>query len=165
MEKYENIELLPALDRPLDVRELFSEYTKMLTDNDPAVREYLGIQNYDAELQHLEIKYGPPDGRLYLAYFGGRLAGCAGLRKISSESCEMKRFFVRPEFRGRRIGSCLAEKLISDAAQIGYKHMLLDTLPFLTSALHIYKRMGFYEIPCYNNSPMTNAIYMKLDLG
>ena len=82
------------------VNTLFSEYTQMLVDNDPAFGEYLAIQNYEEELKHLREKYGMPEGRLYLAYCGGQLAGCIGLGKIDDVRCEMKRLYVRPEFRG-----------------------------------------------------------------
>ena len=70
--KTEGIRIQPAYDRPEDVRALFSEYTEMLAKGDPAIREYLAIQNYEKELEHLEEKYGPPEGRLYLAYVGDR---------------------------------------------------------------------------------------------
>lgn len=118
----------------------------------------------DAELKHLEQKYGLPHGRLYLAYCDDALAGCIGLRKIDEENCEMKRLYVRPEFRGQHIGNILVQKIIEDAKEIGYSHMLLDTLPFLESAIHMYKTFGFYEIESYNNSPMETSIYMKADL-
>lgn len=52
----------------------------------------------------------------------------------------------------------------ADAKEIGYSYMLLDTLPFLEKAIHIYKQFGFYTIDCYNNSPMSTSIYMRLDL-
>ena len=105
-----------------------------------------------------------PFGRLYIAYCDDQLAGCIGLRKIDDENCEMKRLYVRPEFRGKQIGNQLVKKIIDDAKEIGYAHMLLDTLPFLQSAIHMYKQHGFYEIPSYNDSPMTTSIYMRLDL-
>ena len=136
----------------------------MLVDNDPAFGEYLAIQNYEEELKHLREKYGMPEGRLYLAYCGGQLAGCIGLRKIDDVRCEMKRLYVRPEFRGKCIGSMLIQKIIEDAKEIGYQHMLLDTLPFLESAVHMYKKWGFYEIESYNDSPMETSVYMRLDL-
>ena len=126
-------------------------------------KEYLEIQNYSEEMEHLENKYGLPDGRLYLVYCDEELAGCIGLRKIDSQNCEMKRLYVRPQFRGRKIGNLLVEKIIDDAKKIGYSHMLLDTLPFLRSAIHMYKKYGFYEISSYNDSPMDTSIYMKLD--
>lgn len=92
------------------------------------------------------------------------MAGCIGLRKIDDQTCEMKRLYIRPEFRGKKLGNVLVEKIIADAREIGYSYMLLDTLPFLQSAIHIYKKFGFYEIESYNDSPMAASIYMKLDL-
>ena len=160
----ENIELKLAYNNQKEVGELFAEYTQILIDADPNFKKYLAIQNYDDELKHLEKKYGLPDGRLYIAYYNNKLAGCIGLRKIDDKNCEMKRLYVRPEFRGCHIGNYLVGKIIDDAKEIGYKYILLDTLPFLKGALHIYKKFGFYEIPSYNDSPMDTSIYMKLDL-
>lgn len=159
-----SVKILSAYHSVREIGELFSEYTDMLIAGDSSFKKYLEIQNYDEELRHLEVKYGLPYGRLYLAYCGGKLAGCIGLRKIDDENCEMKRLYVRPQFRGQQVGRQLVEKILGDAREIGYSHMLLDTLPFLQSAVKMYKAYGFYEIPCYNNSPMDSSIYMKLDL-
>ena len=76
----------------------------------------------------------------------------------------MKRLYVIPKFRNKGIAKTLVEKIVSDAKKIGYSSMLLDTLPFLQTAIKMYKKMGFYEIECYNNSPMEDSIYLKLDL-
>lgn len=159
-----NIEIIPAYGYPQEVGVLFSEYTKMLIDGDSSFRDYLAVQHYDEELAHLEMKYGLPWGRLYLARCGEEWAGCIGLRKIDRQNCEMKRLYVRPRFRGQRIGKILVERIIADGREIGYDHMLLDTLPFLERAVHLYETYGFYEIESYNDSPMEKAIYMKLDL-
>lgn len=158
------LEIMPAFAYPGEVRALFSAYTDMLIENDHSFAKYLALQNYDGEIAHLEGKYGLPWGRLYLARWDGQTAGCIGLRRLDGENCEMKRLYVRPEFRGRQIGDALVRRIIADAKEIGYSHMLLDTLPFLESALRMYRRFGFYQIPCYNNSPMESSIYMKLDL-
>lgn len=159
-----SIKIIPAYENTQEVATLFSEYTDMLVAGDPSFRRYLDIQHYDEELKHLEAKYGTPSGRLYLAYCEEELAGCIGLRKIDEENCEMKRLYVRPEFRGKRIGDQLVRKIIEDAREIGYSHMLLDTLPFLKSAICMYRKYDFYEIESYNDSPMSTSIYMKLDL-
>ncbi len=159
-----NIKIIPAYDRPQEVGILFSEYTNMLIEGDSSFEKYLEIQHYDEEIKHLESKYGVPYGRLYLAYCNEELAGCIGLRKIDEQNCEMKRLYVRPQFRGRKIGNQLIKKIITDAKEIGYTHMLLDTLPFLKSAINIYMNFGFYRIESYNDSPMSTSIYMKLDL-
>lgn len=156
--------IIPAYNFLKEISILFSEYTQMLIEGDSSFQKYLEIQNYEEELEHLDVKYGMPDGRLYIAFYGGELAGCIGLRKIDEWNCEMKRLYVRPAFRGKNIGSKLIQQIITDAKEAGYSHMLLDTLPFLKSAVHMYKAYGFYEISSYNDSPMDTSIYMKLDL-
>ena len=95
------LKIIPAYDFPKEIGILFSEYTEMLIAGDPSFQEYLAIQNYDEELEHLDIKYGLPGGRLYIAFYDGKLAGCIGLRKIDERNCEMKRLYVRPAFRGK----------------------------------------------------------------
>ena len=147
-----------------EIRELFTEYTDMLVENDSTFKAYLDIQNYDDEIEHLEHKYGLPEGRLYLLRRDGKSAGCIALRKLDNERCEMKRLYVRPEYRGEKLGELLVRKIIGDAREIGYKHMMLDTLPFLESAIRMYKKLGFYETDCYNDSPMDTTIFMRLDL-
>ncbi len=159
-----NTEIVLAYAHEQEIGALFSEYTDMLIANDSSFEKYLAIQHYDEEITHLEEKYGMPFGRLYLAYCNGQAAGCIGLKKIDEENCEMKRLYVRPRFRGENIGRLLVQKIIMDAKEIGYSHMLLDTLPFLDKAIHMYERFGFVTTDCYNNSPMSTSIYMKLDL-
>lgn len=158
------LKLISAYGHVQEVGQLFTEYTEMLIAEDLSFKEYLDIQNYDEELDHLDEKYGQPFGRLYLAYYDEELAGCIGLKKIDENNCEMKRLYVRSGFRGKHIGSRLIEQIIEDAKRIGYSHMWLDTLPFLESAIHLYREYGFYETDSYNDSPMSTSIYMKLDL-
>ena len=156
--------IIPAFDAPEDVRELFEEYTNVLIEGDPAFRDYLSIQNYDREILHLEEKYGPPRGRLYLARWGGETAGCIALRPLDESRCEMKRLYVRPAFRNRGIARKLVDTVLADARSIGYHEMLLDTLPFLTEAIAMYEGLGFVRTECYNDSPLDTTIYMKLTL-
>ncbi len=159
-----SIEIVEAYTYKDEIKVLFDEYTKMLIDGESEFKNYLELQNYDHETENLEKKYGPPYGRLYLALFDGSIAGCIALRKLDDKNCELKRLYVKPEFRGNNIGSLLIENIIEDAKKIGYKHILLDTLPFLGTAINMYKKYGFYEIESYNNNPMDNLIYLKYDL-
>lgn len=147
-----------------EVKSLFTEYTDFLVNGDKEFKKYLEIQKYDHEVENLEEKYGLPQGRLYVAYSENKVVGCIALRPLNDRQCEMKRLYVRPEFRNNGIAKMLVEKVVSDAKGIGYSEMLLDTLPFLQVAIEMYKKMGFYEIDCYNDSPLDNTIYMKLDL-
>ena len=147
-----------------EVKELFKEYTDLIIQEDETFSKYLQMQDFEHEVNHLEEKYGKPDGRIYVAYYDGELAGCIGLKKIDKNQGEMKRLYVRQKFRGKHIGLLLAKKIVEDAKKIGYKAILLDTLPSLESAIKMYKKMGFYEISQYNDSPLKDAIYLKLDL-
>lgn len=158
------MEIVLAYSYSNEIRELFLEYTNMLVENDPNFAQYLDLQNYNEEFEHLNDKYGLPDGRLYVAKIDNKIAGCIGLKKIDLENCEMKRLYVKPEFRGKKIAQLLIDTIICDARKIGYRNMLLDTLPFLDGAISLYIKFGFYEIESYNNSPMDTSIYMKLDL-
>lgn len=111
------LSLVPAYEFPREVAALFTEYTDTLIAGDPEFRKYLDKQNYEQEVKHLEVKYGQPYGRLYLAHWDGNIAGCIGLRKIDQHNCEMKRLYVRPEFQGKGIGRALAQKVIADARE------------------------------------------------
>ncbi len=156
--------IISGFDRPDDIRALFSEYTQMLVDGDALFAEYLKIQKYDDELEHLEKKYAPPGGRLFIALDGETAAGCVALRQIDARECEMKRLYVRPEYRGTGLGGRLARLIIDEAGKALYERMLLDTLPFLDTAIGMYRRLGFVEIPRYNDSPLDTTIFLGLDL-
>lgn len=156
--------LISAFGHEAEIAALFGAYTEMLIAGEPAFRDYLAQQNYDAELAHLEEKYGAPDGRLYLAYCGEEAAGCIGLRRLNETDCEMKRLYVKPQFRGEKIGAVLVQRIIADAREIGYRRMRLDTFPFLESAVRLYRAHGFYEIERYNDSEIDTLLYLQLDL-
>ena len=158
------LELIPAYGHQDEIVTLFTEYTNMLMEADPTVRQYLILQHYEKELEHPESKYGMPEGRLYLAYWDGQLAGCIGLRKLDEKRGELKRLYVRPDFRGHRIGEQMIRRILADAREIGYRHVLLDTLPFLRSAIYLYRKIGFREIGCYNDSPVEATIFLQYDL-
>ncbi len=159
-----NIRIVYGYDYKDEIKSLFTEYTQYLVENDSKFKEYLEIQKYDNEIDNLEDKYGMPWGRLYIAFYENQVAGCIALRKLNETECEMKRLYVKPEFRNKGIAKMLVEKVVSDSKEIGYSSMLLDTLPFLQTAIKMYRKMGFYEIGCYNDSPLDSTIYMKLDL-
>ena len=142
-------------------RALFIEYS-----------EWLGLdlcfQNFEKELAELPGAYAPPEGRLFLAVSDEGTAGCISLRKIGGDddsTCEMKRLYVRPEFRGRGIGRMMAAKLIEEARLIGYRRMRLDTLPAqMNDAIKMYRAFGFREIEPYYHNPVKGALFMELIL-
>lgn len=156
--------LLDGCRHPDEVGLLFEAYTRDLLRQAPDFAGYLAQQDYSHELSHLEEKYGRPHGRLYLLRCDGAPAGTVALRRIDESCCELKRLYVHPDFRGHGYARRLAETVLTDAAAIGYRQVLLDTFPFLTGAIALYRDLGFREIPSYNGSPMPELIYMALEL-
>jgi ribosomal protein S18 acetylase RimI-like enzyme len=140
-----------------NIRKLFIEYSSSLDFE-------LDFQKFEEECDSLPGKYSPPEGRLYLAIQNNKDAGCVAIRKITEDICEMKRLFVRPEFRGLNIGKALVEVIVNEAKKIGYKYMRLDTVASMHAARKIYEKMGFKEIPAYCFNPVKGAVYMELDL-
>ena len=153
-----NIIQLSTPDQIEQSRELFKEYEDSLGIK-------LCFQNFEKELAELPGDYAPPQGRLLLAMDDDRVAGCIALRKIGDGICEMKRLFVRAEFRGRGLGRKLVEAIISEARKIGYERMRLDTLPGkMDEAIALYRSLGFTEIKPYYQNPVPGAKFMELEL-
>jgi putative acetyltransferase len=140
------------------VRELFLEYANSLNFS-------LCFQGFDKELAELPGEYAPPEGRLLLALSDGAVAGCGALHKLAPQVCEMKRLYLRPTHRGKGLGRVLCERILSEARQMGYRHLRLDTVePSMMDAVAMYRRMGFREIAPYRSNPMAGTKYMELDL-
>ena len=140
-------------------RELFEEYAAWLGID-------LCFQNFEKELAELPGQYVPPSGRLFLAIDGDRVAGCVALRALGDNVCEMKRLYVRPDYRGQRLGRQLTDAVITAAREIGYKRMRLDTLPGkMDRAIAMYRSLGFREIESYYNNPVAGVTFMELLLG
>jgi putative acetyltransferase len=138
---------------------LFREYAASL----PFSIEY---QGFEAELAALPGKYAPPSGRLLLAMDGANAAGCVALREIGTEQwgriCEMKRLYVRPAYRGRGLGRCLAERVVDEARELGYAGMRLDTSGDMGAAIHVYRALGFRPIDRYNDDPLEDTLFFEL---
>ena len=152
-----SLEIRLAYDGIEQVKELFIEYSTTLNTD-------LAYQDFSNEFDNLPDKYSLPKGRLYIAIYNSELAGCIALRPHENNCCEMKRLYVRPKFRGLNIGIALVDKVINDAIYMRYDKMLLDSLPSMSSAIALYKKMGFYEIEPYCHSPIKGTIFLEKDL-
>lgn len=126
----------------------------------------LSYQDFEHELASLPGAYAPPRGRLLLARVAGEeAAGCVALRPLAPGICEMKRLWVEPGWGGHGVGRVLAEAIIAAARDVGYARMRLDTLPSrMPAAQHLYRSLGFAEIPAYYDSPMDGVVMLELQL-
>lgn len=138
-------------------RLMFREYADLLGVD-------LCFQGFQAELDALPGKYAPPGGTLLIAVHDGAPAGCVAVRDLEDRVCEMKRLFVRPEFRGFGLGRQLASAAITSSRELGYSIMRLDTLDRLTEAMRLYERLGFRRIPAYYENPLPGVVYWELHI-
>jgi GNAT superfamily N-acetyltransferase len=113
------------------------------------VDAYFESAAWEDELAHLDQKYAAPDGALLLALQRGVPAGCIAMQRLGSDTCEMKRLFVRPEFHGLGIGRQLVQSLLDLAAERGFTTMRLDTGLLQREAQQLYLSFGFHVIPPY----------------
>jgi ribosomal protein S18 acetylase RimI-like enzyme len=148
-----------SLEQHLEhARLLFREYQEWLKVD-------LCFQGFEQEMASLPGRYAPPQGRLLLAYSAsGDVAGCVGLRPLDRERGEIKRLWVRDAYKGLGLGRTLLEAAIQEARAIGYHHVLLDTLPKMEAALHLYESMGFRETWPYTHNPEPGVMFLSKEL-
>ncbi|MCP4261507.1 MAG: GNAT family N-acetyltransferase [Planctomycetes bacterium] len=138
-------------------KKLFVEYADSLGF-------HLRFQNFEEELANLPGDYVSPSGCLLLAVYKEQPVGCVALRKRSDGICEMKRLYVREQFRGLGIGRALVEAVIEEARKIGYNYMRLDTVPSMEAASALYVSVGFKKSSAYRYNPIEDAVFMELKL-
>jgi ribosomal protein S18 acetylase RimI-like enzyme len=139
-------------------RALFEEYARTLG------ADILCFQGFDQELEQLASMYGPPRGRLLIAWRESQPVGCVALRAIEPGICEMKRLYVRREARGIGLGKELAAAIVERARTDGYRSMVLDTLRSMVEARVIYRSLGFVQREPYYANPQQGVTFMELRL-
>lgn len=136
------------------VRELLREYEASLGVS-------LDFQGFDDEVAELPGAYAPPHGALLIASDD---AGCVALRRIDEQTCELKRLYVRPAWRGLGLGRQLTLAALDRARELGYRQVRLDTLPGMERAQALYDELGFREIAAYRRNPVPGARFLELEL-
>lgn len=137
-------------------RKLISEYQAFLGVD-------LCFQNFDKELANPLEKY-TPRGIVLLAYWNSEICACGALQDLGDNVCELKRIYVRPEFRRKGIARAISEYLLNRAREIGYQTAKLDTLRRLEGAIPLYRSLGFAETEPYNYNPEADIVYMERSL-
>ncbi|WP_263408421.1 GNAT family N-acetyltransferase [Terriglobus tenax] len=171
------VEIRPAHfpDDAEAVRTLFRAYAAFLRSN-PGGGASICITGFEQELAGLPGQYAAPAGCVLLAIRDGQPIGCVGLRPITpkapgnldepTRAVEMKRLWAESTARGLGLGRHLVEKAVEWAREQGYTGIYLDTVaPAMPEAYGLYQRLGFQEIPRYNNNDTGGLTFMRKDLS
>lgn len=144
-------------DEWTNARHLIEEYAASLNVD-------LSFQNLAYELGHLASEYGPPAGAFFLAEENGSYLGCVGLRHFSDGIGEIKRLYTIPAARGRGLGRLLAKRIVVAGGVLGYRRLLLDTLPAMKEAQSLYLSLGFKPTVAYRFNPVAGTAFLELEL-
>ena len=165
-----SVRLARGADEVAAARALFLQYRQWLVDHrevsaffDESVLS-TGLRHFDTEVATLPGEYGRPRGALILAWAKADPVGCGALRRIGRDVAEIKRLYVRPEHRGAGFGRRITRVLLNRARKLGYRRVVLDTLPGMTSAIGIYRSMGFVPIRAYWAHPYPDALFFEYRL-
>jgi GNAT superfamily N-acetyltransferase len=123
----------------------------------------MGREYFQAEMAALPGPYAPPEGHLFLARDEDAAAGSLALKRVTDEKGELKRLYVRPEYRGRGVGRALVTAALDAARRIGYRRIQVHTAPFLTEAVALYQGFGFREVAAEGEEEAPE-MFMELEL-
>lgn len=138
-------------------KRLFLEYAETLGFS-------ICFQNFGQELADIRHQYGAPNGCLLLVTDGDNTVGCAGVRRWQGDIAELKRMYLRPDFRGKGAGQRLLDAALDRARGLGYRSIRLDTLPSMQAAVALYRKYGFQDIPPYRENPFEGTLYLEKNL-
>jgi putative acetyltransferase len=135
------------------------------------IREYaawlnidMSFQNFDQEMEQIDIEYSLPKGLLWALQDGSKLVGCVGFKRLDEATAEVKRLYVQPAYRRQRWGYELMQMVLGTTRQLGFKRLVLDTVPQTIDAQSLYIHMGFKPILPYYNSFTLATDFFELQL-
>lgn len=147
-------------------KQLFTEYLEFLKKE---FREYTDLpwlveyyRDFEKEIDGLPDRYKQPNGCILLARDNEKPAGCVAIGSLNEYICEMKRLYIKQEFRGKKLGTALCQAVIEQAKKVGYTRLRLATA--LEPAKFLYKSLGFKEVPPYRHVPIEGVVFMELEL-
>lgn len=147
-----------------NTKELIEQAKELIREYAQSLEFDLGFQDFDQEMENFPGQYASSRGCLFIALVANKTIGCVALRDFGQGICEMKRLYVKPNFRGQKVGRLLAEVVIKAARDIGYDYMRLDTIPSMKQANMLYNALGFKQIAPYRFNPIEGATFFELNL-
>ena len=151
------------------VRGLFQEYRAWVADHcdpspssEPRVRS--GLALVDRLVAGLPGAYGPPHGEVLLWYSGDSVVACGAIRELEPSVGEIRRVFVRPDYRGPEFGHPFVRALVERARRLGYERLRVDTLASMAAAIEFYQEEGFRPTEAFWPHPAAGALFFERDL-
>ena len=134
------------------VKELFVEYSHIKGAENCFV-------SFDKELNDLPGFYS--GGAIIVGYEEDKPIACVAIKKISDETCEGKRLFIRPEYRGKGYARIMLKAMTDKAFELGFKELIFTTKPeVMRIGYSLYKRLGYEEL-----SEENGIVSMRIDLS
>ena len=156
---------------PSEIRyaqELMREFTSWAMTLEEGSEQAPTFRGLEEELAALPGIYAPPTGCLLLAMQDGRPAGCVALKPHDPTTGELKRLYVRSDYRGKNLGRLLVMALIDAARKFGYRRVILDSHVSMTKAHEIYRAAGFRDVNGPEDFPEAFrpvVVFMELNVG
>lgn len=142
----------------------FAAGARLISDYRREFYEVLCLQNIDLELQELALRYSPPNSQFFLLKESETVLACAILKRFSEEMVELKRMYIKSEARGKGYSNLLMNQVIQTARDLGFRRMVLDTVPIMSTAIQLYEKYGFQQREAYYESPLENVLFYELFL-
>jgi putative acetyltransferase len=114
------------------------------------------------DMENVTSHYFEAGGTFLVVLNGEQVIGSGALRRLDDETAELKRMWLMEPYHGQGIGYRLINQLFDFARNNSYVRIRLQTSPEQVRALDFYRKVGFYEIPCYNED--FGEISMELSL-
>jgi putative acetyltransferase len=107
------------------------------------------------DMDQISNQYTEPAGTFLVLLDDDLVVGTGAIRRLDDQTCELKRMWFLPNYRGKGHGTKMCELLFAFARSAGYRRVWLDTVPELVAANKLYHRLGFQPIDRYNDGPGT----------
>ncbi|HLE96762.1 MAG TPA: GNAT family N-acetyltransferase [Candidatus Thermoplasmatota archaeon] len=143
----------------------YAEATTLVLEYVGELEDDLAFRHANEELGDLQEEYVAPDGRLLIAWMDGAAVGCAGVRRATTDICELTRHYVRSSARGKGVGRRLVEAAMAEARKLGFRRMRLDVLPTMRPAIAVYRALGFRDAPAHRDYGKASVLFLEADLG
>ena len=114
-----------------------------------------GTVYYDDTTDHLSEIFKAGNSIYFVAEQQGEILGGSGIyptANLPAATCELVKFYLSANARGKGVGKLLLQKCIAAAKEMGYTKMYLETMPELTIAIPMYEKFGFTYLPAAQGS-------------